>query len=87
MNGAEIAAWVVRAAGIYAAVGGLVATYLLARGLRRIDPAAAAAGVGFKLLVLPGLVALWPYFALLLARGRVPQERNAHDRAARERPL
>lgn len=87
MSGTETAAWVVWAAGFYGALGGAFALYLLAHGLRRLDPAAAQAGLGFKLLLLPGLIALWPYLALRLARGATPVERNAHDRAAREGPL
>jgi hypothetical protein len=51
--------------------------------LRRFDEAAARGGPGFKLLILPGLVALWPLIvARLRARGPAP-EMNAHDRAAR----
>ncbi|MFN0066029.1 MAG: hypothetical protein ACKVYV_00175, partial [Limisphaerales bacterium] len=30
------------------------------RGLVRLDPAAAGGGLGFRLLITPGLVALWP---------------------------
>ena len=47
-------------AAVYAAAGALFAVALLARGLRLVDPVAADGPVGFKLLILPGVVALWP---------------------------
>lgn len=55
------------AAGVYFTVGLLVATALQFSGLRRIDPGVENAGLVFRLLVTPGLVALWP---LLLRRWR-----------------
>jgi len=78
----EIATWLVRAGALYAAIGVAFAVYLLARGLSRFDAAAANAGWGFKLLVLPGIVALWPLLWGRLIAGRPLEERNAHDRAA-----
>jgi len=45
----------------YAAVGAILAVPLLASGLGRIDPAAKAAPWTFRALVLPGVVALWPF--------------------------
>jgi hypothetical protein len=47
-------------AGFYLAIGLVVALYLLIRGLSRLDPAAMGATRGFRVLVFPGLVALWP---------------------------
>jgi hypothetical protein len=44
----------------YAGLGLLFAIAFLARGVSRIDRAAAGAGVGFRLIILPGVVALWP---------------------------
>lgn len=57
----------------YLAVGLLVAVALLLGGLRRIDTAAAAAPMRVKLLLVPGMVALWP---LMLRRvlGWQPRE-------------
>ncbi len=46
--------------GGYAIIGLLVAFALQARGLHSIDPATRGAGLGFRILVTPGLVALWP---------------------------
>lgn len=48
------------AAGIYSALGGLAAIAFHARGLARIDPASVGAPWTFRLLVTPGLIALWP---------------------------
>ena len=47
-------------AAVYAAAGALFAVALFARGLRVVDPVAADGPVGFKLLIAPGVVALWP---------------------------
>ncbi|MCB1056442.1 MAG: hypothetical protein KDD11_13150 [Acidobacteria bacterium] len=49
---------------VYLAAGLLFALVFQAAGLRRVDPATAGAGWGFRLLVTPGLVALWPWLAL-----------------------
>ena len=44
----------------YLACGGLFSIVLLLKGIDRIDPAARNAGFGFKLIILPGLIVLWP---------------------------
>ena len=49
----------------YLGVGVLVAIALHARGLAAMDPTVRGAAFGFRILVTPGLVALWP---LLLHR-------------------
>jgi hypothetical protein len=54
-------------AGIYCALGVIVAAALHVRGLRAIDPGVAGASVLFRILVTPGLVALWP---VMLAKWR-----------------
>ena len=51
--------------GIYATVGLLFAIAFVTKGVARVDPVAAGAGWGFRLLILPGAAALWP---LLLGR-------------------
>ena len=50
--------------GAYAAAGLLCAVWLHWSGLRRIDPGVEGAGLFFRLLITPGMIALWP---LLLA--------------------
>lgn len=71
---------IVLVAGAYAGVGLLFAIVFVIAGARRIDPVAAGGTWGFRLLILPGAAALWPYLALRWARGASapPRERNAH---------
>ncbi|MGE0638904.1 MAG: hypothetical protein AB7G12_03385 [Thermoanaerobaculia bacterium] len=59
----------------------------MVRGIERIDPAARGASRGFRLIVLPGAVALWPLLLRRWVRGAPPPaESNAHRRAARSLP-
>ncbi|MBX7258330.1 MAG: hypothetical protein K1Y02_18345 [Candidatus Hydrogenedentes bacterium] len=51
----------------YAGLGVLAAIALHARGLHRIDSATRGAGLWFRALITPGIVALWPF---LLAKWR-----------------
>ena len=53
------------ALGLYLAAGLAVGIPFVARGVNRVDPAAAQSALGFRLLILPGCAALWP---LLLAK-------------------
>jgi len=70
--------------GAYAAVGILFAVPFLARGAGHVDPAAAGTSWGFKLLVLPGVAAFWPYLALRWALHLAPpEERSPHRLRAR----
>lgn len=51
--------------GIYLGVGSLYAFYLLFfNGLKKIDPATSQSGWGFRLLIFPGIAALWPLLIL-----------------------
>lgn len=51
--------------GVYLAIGAVFALAFAWRGAAAIDPLARGAGLGFRLLVLPGAAALWP---MLLGR-------------------
>jgi len=51
------------ALGLYGALGVLFAAAFHWRGLHKIDPATRGAGLGFRLLITPGVIALWPYLA------------------------
>jgi hypothetical protein len=83
MTWIEIAPWLVRALGAYAAIGVLFAGAFLTRGIERLDPGAHGSGWGFRLIVLPGVVALWPLLLQRwLAGAGLPVEANAHRRAA-----
>ena len=50
---------------VYAVVGAVFAVAFVAWGVSRVDAHAAGAGLGFRLMILPGVAALWP---LLLSR-------------------
>lgn len=64
---------------LYVAVGLVVALLFVLRVVQRLDAAAAGAGWGFRLCILPGAVALWPWVLLRWFRGGKPrEERNAH---------
>lgn len=56
----------------YAALGAVVALGFVLRGLPRVDSAAAHSPLGFRLLIFPGLAALWPWALVrwLTLRGR-----------------
>lgn len=84
---AETASLVVQIAGAYLALGALFALAFVARGAARVDPDAREASWGFRVVVFPGVTALWPLLALRWARGLTspPSERNAHRDAAAER--
>lgn len=45
----------------YCASGVVFGTYFVTYGVNRLDPAARSAGWGFRLLILPGVIALWPW--------------------------
>lgn len=47
----------------YLVAGGLFALVFHLRGLRAIDAAARGAGFTFRLLITPGVIALWPLVA------------------------
>lgn len=49
--------------GIYLGIGVLFAAAFVWKGASRIDPAAGSTGVPFRLLIVPGSVALWPLLA------------------------
>jgi hypothetical protein len=68
---------------LYTGIGAVAALWIAWRGLQRLDPVAGHGTWGFRLLILPGLTALWP---LMLARcvrgtGQPPTERTAHRTA------
>jgi hypothetical protein len=76
-------------AALYLAAGALFAAMFHAGGSARIDADAANGTWGFRVLVTPGVVLLWP---VLLPRwrqgaGRPPLPRDAHRDAAYREPL
>jgi hypothetical protein len=85
MTALAVATWLLRALALYAGCGLLFAVPFLARGAARIDPGAREGTWGFRLIVLPGVVALWPLLARRWLAGATapPEESNAHRRATR----
>lgn len=77
---------IVTGLGVYVVLGVLFAVPFSWRGVGRIDPAATDGTWGFRLLIIPGVVAFWPWLAWRWFRGSPPsEERNAHRHAARPR--
>ena len=55
----------------YATAGAVFAPPFLVRGIHRLDEAAHGSGVAFRLIVAPGVIALWPVLlAAWLRKGR-----------------
>lgn len=80
----EVATWLVRVVYAYVIVGVVLLPWWHAQGLRRLDRAAAQGPWLFRVMISPGVVALWPW---LLARARKggghPRvESNAHRKCA-----
>ena len=68
----------------YVVVGILFGILFVVRGVQRIDTSAEGAGWGLRLLLLPGVAALWPLLAWrwVRANGAAPIETNSHRRRA-----
>jgi hypothetical protein len=60
MSGAE---WVLLVAAGYLGAGLLFGVAFISVGVVRIDPAARGTSAAFRLLIMPGTVALWPVLA------------------------
>jgi len=64
----------------YAALGIVFALAFVFLGVQRLDSEAQGSGVGFRLLILPGVAAFWLMFLQRWLRGVIepPVERNPH---------
>jgi hypothetical protein len=62
-----MAEMIVLALGAYLAIGVVFALWYAVHGIARFDAAAVGTGWGFRLLIVPGAAALWPF--LLMRRG------------------
>ena len=45
---------------VYTTIGLLFAAVFLMTGIKHVDPASTGSSVGFRLIILPGVAALWP---------------------------
>lgn len=71
---------------IYVLLGIVFALCFIFAGIERVDAAAKQSAWGFRLMIVPGVIALWPLLAVRWMRGagHPPLEQNAHRQAARE---
>ncbi len=74
--------------GIYLAAGIAFAIPFAWAGVNRIDPHAARGSWGFRVLIVPGAILLWPLLMprWLASTGEPPVERTAHRLAAARKP-
>jgi len=75
-----IATWIWILIGVYLSLGVLFSVPFLFKRIQQSDPAARGASLGFRLIILPGVVLLWPLLARRWAAGvdHPPQERSPH---------
>lgn len=70
--------------GLYLACGLVFAIPFVLIGVKKIDPHAMHGSWGFRVLIVPGAMALWPLLLQRWASGvhEPPEECNAHRRPA-----
>jgi hypothetical protein len=80
-----LASWMVWIMGIYVLIGLFFAPFFVVRGVGTMDAVARNATAMFRVIIVPGVMVLWPYLALRWIRGASdpPEEKNAHRTAAR----
>ncbi len=71
---------IVYALAVYASLGLVFAVPFVSLGVQRLDSEAQESGIGFRLLILPGVAAFWPMFLYRYSRGTAepPVEKNPH---------
>lgn len=74
MASIETVTAVLNGVALYAAAGVVFAVAFLLLGITRIDNGAKGAGLGFRLLLIPGLIALWPLMLIRWLSGGQPHE-------------
>ena len=55
---------------VYTTIGLLFAVVFLMAGIKHVDPASTGSSVGFRLIILPGVVVLWPMLLTRWIRGK-----------------
>jgi TRAP-type C4-dicarboxylate transport system permease small subunit len=75
-----VARIVVDALAVYAGLGLAFAGLFVWSGVQRVDSEAEGTGIGFRMLILPGVAAFWPVFLQRWMRGvsEPPPEKNPH---------
>ena len=81
-----IAAYFLILMGVYLLCGLIFVVPFVLAGVGRIVPHAVHGTWGFRLLIVPGTILLWPLLARRWLKGvhEPPEERNAHRCAARK---
>lgn len=81
-----IAQFLLLVVAFYLLAGLLFAIPFVLIGVGKMDPHAANGSWGFRLLIIPGTIFLWPLLASRWLRGshEPPAERNPHRCAARQ---
>lgn len=74
MGSIETVTAVLNGVALYAAAGTVFTLVFLLFGVTRIDTGAKGAGLGFRLMILPGLIALWPLMLIRWLSGGQPHE-------------
>jgi hypothetical protein len=64
------AEWFAILLGVYAAAGLLFALTFLTMGISQVDPISKGSGIGFRLLILPGVAVLWTVLLQRWIRGK-----------------
>ena len=72
MGSIETVTAILSALALYAAAGAVFALAFLSIGLPRIDHASKGAGLLFRLMIVPGLIALWPLMLVRWIAGGQP---------------
>ena len=58
----QIIAYILMIIVFYVAVGIAFSVIFIWKGLTTVDPSARGTGIGFKILIFPGLIIFWPVF-------------------------
>ncbi len=63
----------------YVALGALTGV-LIVSGLGRVDSEARGSGAGFRIIIFPGIIALWPLMLkrFVQGRGEPPTQKDPH---------
>jgi hypothetical protein len=62
--------WIIAGLGVYLGVGLAFGVAFAIAGAGRVSPAARGTGWGFRVLIVPGAAALWPWLAWRWGVGR-----------------
>lgn len=64
----DLADFILLSGAAYTCMGVVLAVAFLSRGVVLVDPAARGSGLGFRLIIMPGCVLLWPVVAVWWAK-------------------